>query len=190
LSNQAKANHPELKKLSVKMKQLEVEKKLAAEYLKPQLTLNYYLLNQPFTPEWNTSLLVTENYKFGVDFSFPIFLRKERAKLAQAKLKITTTGYERSLAEREIINELNTTYNALTNLQVTIDQQREMMINYERLLAAELINLEQGESDLFKINLQQEKLIQAQTKWLKLLADFEKQKAYLYWAAGTYQIRN
>jgi len=47
------------------------------------------------------------------------------------------------------------------------------------------MNLEQGESDLFKINVQQEKLIQSQTKWLKLLAEFEKQKAYLYWAAGT-----
>ena len=59
------------------------------------------------------------------------------------------------------------------------------MINYERLLEAELLNLEQGESDLFKINVQQEKLIQSQTKWLKLMAEFEKQKAFLYWSAGT-----
>ena len=58
------------------------------------------------------------------------------------------------------------------------------MINYERLLDAELLNLEQGESDLFKINVQQEKLIQSQSKWLKLMAEFEKQKAFLYWSAG------
>jgi hypothetical protein len=66
-----------------------------------------------------------------------------------------------------------------------MQQQRDMVRNYERLLEAELLNLEQGESDLFKINVQQEKLILSQTKWLKLLAEFEKQKAYLYWAAGT-----
>ncbi len=188
LSNQAKANHPELQKLNVKLQQMEVERKLAAEFLKPQLNLNYYLLNQPFDPEWNTSFQLDENYKLGVDFSFPIFLRKERSKLAQTKLKLTSTRFELTLKEREIINELNSTYNELINLQSIIDIQHDMIANYERLLNAELMNLEQGESDLFKINVQQEKLIQSQTKWLKLLAEFEKQKAYLYWAAGTRQL--
>jgi hypothetical protein len=50
---------------------------------------------------------------------------------------------------------------------------------------AELVNLENGESDLFKINVQQEKLFNAQEKWLKSIAEFEKQKALLYWAAGS-----
>ncbi|MEQ9414983.1 MAG: hypothetical protein RIF39_14190, partial [Cyclobacteriaceae bacterium] len=77
------------------------------------------------------------------------------------------------------------TYNQLINILSIMNQQREMVANYERLLSAEMLNLQQGESDLFKINVQQEKLIQSQTKWLKLLSDFEKQKAYLYWAAGT-----
>lgn len=185
LSNQAKASHPELKKLNVKLQQLEVERKLAAEYLKPQLNLNYYLLNQPFDPEWNTSLQFTDDYKFGIDFSFPVFLRKERSKLAQTKLKLTSTQFELTLTEREIINEISSTYNQLVNLQSVMQQQHDMVRNYERLLDAELLNLEQGESDLFKINVQQEKLILSQTKWLKLLAEFEKQKAYLYWAAGT-----
>ncbi|MNC97462.1 hypothetical protein D3C83_151240 [compost metagenome] len=63
-----------------------------------------------------------------------------------------------------------------------------MVLNYERLLQAEMVNLEQGESDLFKINVQLEKLIQAQTKWIKLRSENEKQKAYLYWAAGSYRV--
>ena len=184
LSNQAKANHPDLRKLNVKMKQLEVERKLNAEYLKPQLNLNYFLLNQPFDPEGNSSFNATENYKLGIDFSFPVFLRKERAKLAQTKIKLTTTQLDLTLTEREILNELTSSYNQMVNLQSIINQQYNMMMGYERLLNAELLNLEQGESDLFKINIQQEKLIQSQTKWLKLLADFEIQKAFLYWAAG------
>lgn len=184
LSFQAKANHPDLQKLSVKMKQLEVERKLNAEYLKPQLNFNYYLLNQPFDPEGNSSFKATENFKLGFDFSFPVFLRKERAKLSQTKIKLTTTQLDLTLTEREIINELTGSFNELVNLQVIINQQRDMMMGYDRLLNAELLNLEQGESDLFKINIQQEKLIQSQTKWLKLLAEFEKQKAFLYWAAG------
>lgn len=185
LSNQAKTNHPELLKLNVTLQQLEVERKLAAEYLKPQLNLNYYLLNQPFDPEWNTSLQFNEDYKLGIDFSIPVFLRKERSKLAQTKLKVTATEFELTLTEREIINEISSTYNQLANLQSVMSQQHDMVKNYELLLNAELINLEQGESDLFIINVQQEKLINAQTKWLKLLAEFEKQTAYLYWSAGT-----
>lgn len=185
LTNRAKINHPDLLKLNIKLQQLEVERKLATEYLKPKLNLSYYLLNQPFNPEWNTSLQLNEDYKLGVDFSIPVFLRKERSKLAQTKLKVTNTQYDRSLTEREIINDLNSTYNQLINILSIVSQQREMIANYERLLNAEILNLQQGESDLFKINVQQEKLIQSQTKWLKLLSDFEKQKAYLYWAAGT-----
>jgi outer membrane protein TolC len=185
LSESAKANHPEIQKLRAKVRQFEVDRKLASEFLKPQLNLNYYFLNQPFDPEWNSSFRIRENYKVGVDFSFPLFLRKERAKLALAKLKISNANYDLTLSEREIMNQLALTYNQLMNIHAIVGQQREMVRNYERLLEAEILNLQQGESDLFKINLQQEKLIQSQTKWLKMVAEFEKQKALLYWSAGT-----
>lgn len=181
---QAKSKHPELQKLDIKLDQLELDRRLALEYLKPQLDLSYYFLNQPFNPEWNSSIQFAENYKLGLDFSFPIFLRKERAKLAQTKLKVANTEFEQNLKEREIINEITGIYNQLFNLQSIIAQQQNMVQNYEQLLQAELLNLDLGESDLFKINLQQEKLIQAQSKWLKLSAEFEKLKAYLYWSAG------
>lgn len=184
LSNLARSNHPELQKLDVKLKQLEVDRRLAAEYLKPRLDLNYYFLNQPFDPEWNASFQPGENYKFGVDLAFPIFIRKERAKLAQTRLKISSTRFERSLTERQILNDINASYNSVVNNGVVISQQSAMIDNYQRLLQAELLNLENGESDLFKINIQIEKLIQSQAKLIKLLGEYEKQKAFLYWAAG------
>jgi hypothetical protein len=42
----------------------------------------------------------------------------------------------------------------------------------------------------FKINVQQEKLFNAQEKWLKNIAEYEKQKAMLLWAAGTRPLTN
>ncbi|MDH4092044.1 MAG: TolC family protein [Cyclobacteriaceae bacterium] len=188
LLQQARINHPELQKLDIKLKQLEVDRRLATEYLKPRLDLSYYLLNQPFDPNWNSSLRFAEDYKFGVDFSFPVFIRKERAKLAQTKIKISSTSFERAYTERQIMNEVNSSYNALLNNGFVMAQQSDMVRNYGLLLQAELINLENGESDLFKINIQQEKLILSQSKLIKLLSDYEKQKAYLYWAAGTRKI--
>jgi outer membrane protein TolC len=190
LADQALTNHPELKKIEVKIFQLEAERKLAAEYLKPQLNLSYYAINQPINPRGDLSFTIDDNYKVGVDFAFPVFLRKERSKLALTKLKISNTKFEQSITERQIINNLTSIYNQLTNLQSIMANQKQMVENYEMLLEAELLNLRQGESDLFKINVQQEKLIQAQSKWLKLIAENEKQKAQLYWAAGTYRLNN
>ena len=46
LTLQAKQNHPELVKLRVKLNQLDVDRKLAMEYLKPRLDLNYNFINQ------------------------------------------------------------------------------------------------------------------------------------------------
>lgn len=187
LLEQAKVNHPDLQKLEIKLEQLENERKLAAENLKPQLNLNYYLIDQPFSSNGTNSITFDDNYKLGLDFSFPLFLRKERAKLNMTKLKVSNTSYEKALAERIVINEVLNSYNRLINLQGIVKTQHDMAVNYDRLLQAELLNLEQGESDLFKINLQMEKLIAAQSKWLKVVTEFEKERAYLYWAAG---IRN
>ena len=177
----AKQNHPELIKLSVKLNQLELDRSLAREFLKPQLDLNYALLHQPSV---SSEIDPLNDYKVGVDFSFPIFLRKERAKLALVNFKLDNTAFQRSQAEREIINQINTSFNQVTNTRILISQQGEVVSLYDRLLEAELLNLENGESDLFKINIQQEKLLQSQSKLLKLTSDLQKQKAFLYWAAG------
>jgi outer membrane protein TolC len=185
LREQAKENHPELRKLNLKLNQLDLEKKLAIEYLKPRLDLNYNFLNQPLTPQGTWSAYnFSGNYKFGVDFSFPVLLRKERSKLAQTKIKIKGTEYELNQTEREIINQVNTMFNQLKNTNIILSQQKDMVVNYEKLLKAEILNLENGESDLFKINVQQEKLIQSQSKFLKLKSEYEKLMAQLYWAAG------
>ena len=44
--------------------------------------------------------------------------------------------------------------------------------------------MENGESDLFKLNIQQDKFIEAQIKYLKVQTTFEKLKAELPYVAG------
>ncbi len=180
LAELAKANHPDLIKLRTKINQLEVDNQLAREFLKPRLDLNYAVLSSPDPIQFN----VQNDYKFGLDFSIPVFLRKERSKLALTKLKIKETQFVQSQTEREIINEINITFNQMINTNVISVQLREMVDLYDRILTAELLNLENGESDLFKINIQQEKLIQSQSKYLKMTSEYQKMKASLFWSAG------
>ncbi len=189
LRQRAKLNHPELIKLNVRIDQLGVERSLAKEYLKPKLNANYYFINQPLSPTGTLDAFAfNSNYRLGFDFSFPVLIRKERAKLAQTKIKISSTEYELLQTEREIVNQVNSVFNQLQNTSIILAQQGAIVGNYEQLLKAELLNLENGESDLFKINVQQEKLIQSQSKLLKLKAENEKLKATLYWAAGVRQL--
>jgi outer membrane protein TolC len=181
----AKENHPELLKITLKINQLELDRKLAAEYIKPRIDVSYNFLNQPISPTGNAQGFgFSGNYKLGVDFSMPLLIRKERAKLQQSKIKIRSAEYERAQTEREIVNQINAVHNQIVNTHTILNQQNAIARNYERLLEAEFKNLENGESDLFKINVQQEKLIQSQSKVLKLKSEYEKLKAMLYWAAG------
>jgi outer membrane protein TolC len=187
LLQRSRENHPELQKIRIRLLHHELDRKLAVENLKPRLDLNYNFINQPLNPEGGVVMPTGNDYKFGVDFAFPVFLRKERAKLAFARLKISDTRYEERLLSLQISNEIQGAYNGLVNNQLVLGQQTDMAENYNRLLQAEFINLENGESDLFRLNVQQEKFLQAQSKVLKIRAELEKQKALLLWAAG---IRN
>lgn len=181
----ARNQHPDLRALDANLLQLDAERKLNMEYLKPRVLLTYNFLNQPIDSEGNfNSLSFSNNYNMGLDFSFPIFLRKERSRLELTKVRISQVNFSRFQLEREILNQIQFIYNELVNDALIIRQQEKMVNGYERLLQAELFNLESGESDLFRINFQQEKLIEANAKLLKLQTDYEKLLAELYWAAG------
>ena len=185
LIQRARANHPELRKLELKNDALLIDQSLARENIKPQLDLGYYLIDQPFNADGeNNSIDINEDYKLGLNFSFPIFLRKERAKLKQTQLKIADNNYERDFQERQILNEINVWFNAVTNTASLVVVQQQMVTGYEAIVRAERLNLMNGESDLFKMNAQLDKLIESRYKLIKLKSTYMKNMAYLYWAAG------
>lgn len=185
LLNQALESHPELRKINLKMAQLRVAEQLARENLKPRIDLNYNFINAPIG-ELGTfeRVQIRDNYKFGITFEFPLFLRKERAKLRQTRIKIDRNNFERSQKELEVINDIKASFFALSNTQGMLGNMQQAVDNYQALLKAELFNLEVGESDLFKINFQLNKLLKAWSKLMKMRATVEKARVNLYWAAG------
>lgn len=187
----ARANHPELMKLRLKQDALQIDQSLARENLKPQIDISYVLLDQPFSPEGGqTGLDLEDNFKVGVDFSFPIFLRKERAKLKQTQFKIIDNELAIGFNERRILNDINSKYNVVLTTSRLIQQQQGMVNNYEIIVRAERLNLIQGESDLFKLNAQLDKLIESKTKLFKLKSTYQKDIAELYWIAGIRNLGN
>lgn len=185
LTQLALVRHPDLVKTTGKLGQLGIQERLAKENLKPRVDLNYNIINAPIGASGNfTEFSLRENYKLGISFEFPLFLRKERAKLKQTRIKIDQANYQLDLRKREIVNDISAGYFALINSRDMLGLMQGAVDNYKLLLEAELFNLTNGESDLFKINFQQDKLLESQIKLMKMRAEFEKARVMLFWSAG------
>jgi outer membrane protein TolC len=181
----ARQLHPELRKLTLKIRQLEVEERFRRDLLKPTIRADYNLLSSaPVQTDAVDMAFLRNNYKFGAYFSFPLFLRKERGKLQQTIIKQEQNGFERFQAGREIENGIRAAYNELKTTEGLLAVQQQMVENYRRLRDGELQKFDNGESSLFLINSRDSKYIEAQIKLISLRSKYEKQKAELLWAAG------
>jgi len=97
-------NHPKLLSLEAKINDLTIDKRLKQNKLFPKLDLQYNFL----TPEINQlGNFNTANYKAFVNFSVPIFLRKERGDLRLAKLKLQDANFERVFTSLNIRNKID-----------------------------------------------------------------------------------
>jgi outer membrane protein TolC len=61
---------------------------------------------------------------------------------------------------------------------------RDFVGSYRSLLDGELERFRQGESSIFLINTREQRLLDTQVKYLKLLSEFKKAEAGLVWATG------
>ncbi|WP_027065859.1 TolC family protein [Maribacter sp. Hel_I_7] len=170
-------NHPKLKSLGYKIDGLVVDKRLKTNKLLPKIDVEYKFITE--TPEYINSF-ETQNYKGGLNFELPLFLRKERGDLKLAKLKLKDAQYEFDNAEVQIQNKITAIYNELDsfeNQNVLID---DIVASYEALLAAEERKFTFGESSLFLINSRESKLIDAVLKQNQVENKYFTAKAKLF----------
>lgn len=177
-------NHPDILKLNAKKQQLEIEESWNRESLKPEINLSYSLIDAPINYQGTSSPDWDDSYKLGLDFSFPIFLRKERGKLQKTRLYIESTDFSIDQVSQEISAEVRAAFAELKTSKILAEQYSEMARNYQKLLDAEIFNLETGESDLFKLNIQQDKFLEAQRKYFDADLKFQKLKATLPYVIG------
>lgn len=154
--------HPELLKNQFKMEQNQVEIKFRKEQLKPTLNLNYNPYSyQPFGAN---ALYSTYNYKFGADFVFPVFLRKERGKLELTRIKQRSFQFERLQLQRDLQTNLQMAFNEWTAIENLLKLQELAVKNFQLLRDAEQELFSHGESSLFLINTRERTLIEARLK--------------------------
>ena len=169
--------HPKLRALDFKYKSLSIDKRLKANMLLPRIDLQYNFLTQ--TPEIPNSFN-SLNYKAGVSFSFPLFLRKERGDLKLTKLKIQDLQYEINSSRISIQNKITAIKQELESYVTQNDLTKIIVEDYEALVFAEERKFTLGESSLFLVNTRESKLIDAKLKAIELQNMFFSTKALLF----------
>ncbi len=154
-------SHPKLRSLEYKLQGLEVDRRLKANKLLPQIDLEYNFLTE--TPELINSF-ETQEYKGGLTFSFPLLLRKERGDLKLAKFKVRDIQLEYDIAQLEIQNSLLAIYQELESFENQNALIANIVQNYNKLLSAEERKFSFGESSLFLINTRERQLIDSELK--------------------------
>ncbi|MBW8685231.1 TolC family protein [Chitinophaga sp. B61] len=193
LLGQADDAHPELVKLRAKGDQLDIERRYRQELLRPKVNLTGALLSSrrdfgSHIPEYYD--FKWGNYKVGVEVAFPLFLRSERGKLREVKIKQQQLSYDLIQSSREIGNTITASYNSLTAYKSQLAVQIASISNQERLLTGEMQKFDLGESTLFLINSRETKLIDMKIKRESMISGYQKTLAELYYKAGTRQMQN
>jgi len=181
----AVANHPTWRILLLQNASLELDRKLSQEQLKPVIDLDYQvLLGQTNTSEVGDYMV--SNYKAGLRFELPVLLRKERAKLKTVNIKLQENELKQELEFRKMSNEVQQSYNQVINLTGILERQREMVVNYQRLLDGERMKFDNGESSIFLINSRENSKIKAESDLIEMISKLGSTIGKLQWSSGRF----
>ena len=154
-------NHPKLKSLKAKFDGLKVDRSLKKNKLLPKIDFQYNFLVSDVSQFNNFG---TTNYKAFMNFSFPLFLRKERGDLKITNLKLQETNFELTSTVLTIQNKINTIEIEISSLKKQKSLINDIVSDYKVMLKAEERKFKLGESSLFFINSREQKLIASELK--------------------------
>ncbi|MFY8137675.1 MAG: TolC family protein, partial [Flavobacteriales bacterium] len=155
-----------------KIAQLVFEERWKREKLKPKLDLEYNALAENFNTAGDQGFS-TNNYRWGMTFSFPIFLREARGDLQITRIKISESTYERELKTTELANKAQAAFLNFSQLQNQFNIVNQNVNNYRLLLDAERTRFFNGESSLFLVNQREVSLADAQMKRIDIQSKLE-----------------
>ena len=165
-------NNPVLDKYTAYQKILAIDNRYKAELIKPKLDISYNFISNNITGFENS--FNTNNYKWGLNFSVPIFLRNSRNELKISKINLTNNRLE--LSNKKV--ELTVNIDALRSIvEITLDQlsYSEKNVHYSSLLLnAEKEKFNVGESSVFLVNTRETKLMEAKLKLAEYQLKFIK----------------
>lgn len=173
-------NHPKIKALKTKIDMLTIEQKLKANVLLPKLDVSYNYLSEP---DYFTNYRF-QDYKLGINFSMPLFLRKERGSLKLAKLKVQDTEFSLQFEKQQLRNKIEALKQEQTSLEKQLQINKRLVSDFEKMLTAEERLFSIGESSLFVINSRENSLVSSKLSDIALENRYYNTLLNLYRALG------
>lgn len=168
--------HAKIAVLQNEIELLEIDTKLKSNMLLPKIDLGYSLLseNQNFTTDR------FDDYKIGLNFSFPLFLRKERGSLQITKFKLEQAGFKLDFERTQLKNKVDAQRQEIASLQRQKIIITDLVADYNSMLNSEERLFSFGESSLFLINTRENSVVSAQLSKINLEARFLESVAAYY----------
>lgn len=177
-------NHPILQWSQYKIDILKIDERLKKEKLKPVFNVNYNALTYSTSETSVINNYTINNYKWGLNFSMPVLLRKERGDLNLTRLKIKEAQYELQNKNLEIKNKVLMALNESKTLNDQIKLYTQTVKDYDNLLRSEKRMFDGGESSLFMINAREISYLNAKNKLIELKTKYEKSILTIEYAIG------
>jgi outer membrane protein TolC len=157
-------SHPKINALQSKIDILNVEKKLKANLLLPKIDVGYSYLSEPSYFD-NYQF---KDYKIGLDFYLPLFLRKERGNLKLASYKIQEIEFTLDLEKVQLTNKINAQKLEIASLLKQKELIKALVKDNITMLNSEERLFSFGESSLFLINTRENNVVNAQLSRIAL----------------------
>lgn len=149
--------HPKINALQNKIDMLTVDKQLKQNMLLPKINVGYSYLSEPsYIDNYRF-----EDYKIGLDFAFPLFLRKERGSLKLAKYKLQESEFILALEKTQLTNKISAQKIEINSLVKQKKLAKDLVQNNLTMLNSEERLFTFGESSLFLINTRENNVVSA-----------------------------
>jgi outer membrane protein TolC len=142
-----------------------------------------YNLQTPNENQFVSSFNIN-NYRWGLDFSMPLFLRRERGRLKSTQFQVQEIKLLEAQRKTEISNNLNFYDGLISNLNGQVAIARQIVAGSKILLDAEKTQFDAGESSVFLINSRENTLATNQIKLLEIQAKLQVANAGSHYVAG------
>jgi len=176
VANQSIANNPKINALENKIQMLDVERKLKANMLLPKIDLGYSYLSEPSAFDQYKF----QDYKVGLNFYFPLFLRKERGSLKITKFEMQDAQFNLDLEKVQLTNKIIAQQTEIASLEKQKKLIDDLVKDNQTMLNSEERLFTFGESSLFLINTRENNLVNVQISQLTIENRYFNSNAELF----------
>lgn len=169
--------HPEYVMAENNLAISKIDFRLKREGLKPELKLKYNALTEVNGQNYATNFS-SNNYTFGVQFSYPIFSRKLRGENKLAQVKLDERESKLVFKHQELKYKITSAENTFFSTQSQLKIYTSSLSNYSDLYNSELELFNIGESSLFLVNIRDLSLMDAKVKYLDLAFQLKEAEYY------------